>query len=312
MNFCMFSSSAPECKLTEHHDRFHVHRVHGPLSMMVNYIAAARAVHTHQNNSAREDRQLTDSVHADGAQHCNTHCVLLFRSQPQSMWPLPPGCLVCRSSSGREVCLLTEFEQFRSEHAGFAVLVYAGAVIEGLMPMFEAAAAQPGVPPLMMTDGTGEALATKLDVKGYPTVLFIRRGDGPPIEYDGERKASAIAAWAKLKLQPLDERARALATPSAVLSFVKGAPMGLILFASDAASAAAELLLAVAASAPDIRGGISTADPSSPELGLRAGAASRRWWRSRATRRARGTDPQRPITHARSSASPAPISCLPS
>lgn len=158
---------------------------------------------------------------------------------------------------------LADFESFRAKHAGFVVLVYAPwcGHSRALLPEAEAAAKQtPGVP-FLKVDGTeADAVATLLDVKGYPTLLFVTRGDGPPIEYEGARQAKAIASWAAAKSKP---RVDTLAKPADVEGFVKGKRVALVLFA-EAASAEAEALEAVSASAGEaLPCALATADPAS-------------------------------------------------
>ena len=80
--------------------------------------------------------------------------------------------------------------------------------------------------PVTHVDGTeNEALATRLDVKGYPTIFFVR-GDAT-IEFDGDRKASELQRWALSKLKP---SVPMLATEAEVDSWVKGKKTALVLF----------------------------------------------------------------------------------
>ena len=103
---------------------------------------------------------------------------------------------------------LAGFESFSAEHAGFVLFVYAPwcGHSRALLPEVEKAATQlkgsSGLP-FAKLDGTeADDVASKLDIKGYPTLLFIHRGDGPPIEYEGERNARAISEWATAKSAP--------------------------------------------------------------------------------------------------------------
>ena len=94
-------------------------------------------------------------------------------------------------------------------------------------------------------DGTvSEALASRLDVKGYPTIFFVR-GDAT-IEFDGDRRAAELQRWALGKLRPV---VPTLATDAEVDSFVKGKKTALVLFVSnlDATSPLHSSFLAVAA-----------------------------------------------------------------
>jgi len=158
------------------------------------------------------------------------------------------------------------FDAFRAEHAGFALLVYAPwcGHSRALLQEFEKAGAA-GSTPYAKVDGTeAEALATKLNVKGYPTLFFIRRGDGPPIEYDGQRQEASITRWVQSKLSPAVKQ---LSTPSEVSSFVAHKPIALVLFLANAEAPEAEALLSVAASA-DLPCATSIVDPAAAELGL--------------------------------------------
>jgi protein disulfide-isomerase A1 len=99
--------------------------------------------------------------------------------------------------------------------------------------------------PVTHVDGTeNEALATRLDVKGYPTIFFVR-GDAT-IEFDGNRKASELQRWALSKLKP---PAPMLATEAEVDSWVKGKKTALVLFvgSGELDPALREAYLAVAA-----------------------------------------------------------------
>ena len=116
------------------------------------------------------------------------------------------------------------FDAFREQNAGFALLVYAPwcGHSRALLPEFDSAAASSSTP-FAKVDGTEvEELATRLDIKGYPTLLFIHRGDGPPIEFDGRRDASTISRWVASKAAPLLTE---LKSSSDVLAFAKGKPI---------------------------------------------------------------------------------------
>ncbi len=163
---------------------------------------------------------------------------------------------------------VAEFDAFRSQQVGFVALVYAPwcGHSRALLPEAEKAASMTKGVPFVKIDGTeASAVATKLDVKGYPSLLFVRRGDGMPIEYDGVRQAKPIADWAAAK-----GLARVARVPTAadVSSFVsRSKPIALILFTADDSSAEVEALEAVAASAgTSLPCAISTADPSDPAL----------------------------------------------
>lgn len=170
---------------------------------------------------------------------------------------------------------VADFDSFREQHASFAVLVYAPwcGHSKALLPEVEKAAAQMTKVPFFKVDGTeADALATKLDVKGYPTLLFVRRGDGKPIIYDGLRQARPIADWARAKSEP---KVATLTTQAAVESFAKGKSIALVLFAAPA-SAEAEALAAVAASAGEgMPCAMSDADPTGMSELSSLGALSR-------------------------------------
>ena len=61
-----------------------------------------------------------------------------------------------------------------------------------LAPEYEAVAAElSGKLPVAEVDGTvNDALATKFDVKGYPTIFFVR--DGTPFEFSGDRTSAKV------------------------------------------------------------------------------------------------------------------------
>ena len=160
------------------------------------------------------------------------------------------------------------FDAFRAEHESFAVVIYAPwcGHSRALLPEFEKASKLSSVP-FVKVDGTeAEELATKLDVKGYPTLLAIRRGDGPPIEYDGQRQAGPIQQWVSSKTNP---EMKQLSTPSAVSAFAaSAASVALVLLAADASGPEVEALRSVAASASDLRCAVYTGDVSDAALGL--------------------------------------------
>uniref|UniRef100_A0A7S2ID30 Thioredoxin domain-containing protein n=1 Tax=Haptolina brevifila TaxID=156173 RepID=A0A7S2ID30_9EUKA len=184
-----------------------------------------------------------------------------------------PAALICSVgvalAADSHVSVLSsvaEFDAFRSKQAGFAVLVYAPwcGHSRALLPEFEKAAAS-GTTAFAKVDGTeAEALATKLDVKGYPTLLFVHRGDGFPLEYDGQRTEASISKWVKSMLSPSVQQ---LPSVGMVKAFTKGKPVALVLFVADASAPEAEAMYGVAASA-NLPCATSTASPA--ELGLSA------------------------------------------
>ena len=174
-----------------------------------------------------------------------------------------------RAASVTKLASTDAFDAFREQNAGFALLVYAPwcGHSRALLPEFDSAAAS-STTPFAKVDGTeAEELATRLDIKGYPTLLFIHRGDGPPIEFDGRRDASTISRWVASKAAPsLTE----LKSSSEVLAFAKGKPIALVLFTpSGLSSAEAEALRGVAA-ASTLPCAVATSDPADGALGLGA------------------------------------------
>ena len=116
-----------------------------------------------------------------------------------------------------------------------------------LLPEYEKAArslAAEGMPVTHVDATENEALATRLDVKGYPTIFFVR-GD-LSLEFDGDRRAAELQRWALSKLRPV---VPTLATDAEVDTFVKGKRTALVLFVSsvDATSALHNAFMAVAA-----------------------------------------------------------------
>ena len=114
-------------------------------------------------------------------------------------------CWVSCTASSDRVSLLTEstYDAFAAAHPLFVVQFYAPwcGHSRALAPEYDAAASMLEALPLAKVDGTeAEALATRLDVKGYPTIFFIR--DGIADEYDGERTRDAITRWARAKQSP--------------------------------------------------------------------------------------------------------------
>ena len=80
-------------------------------------------------------------------------------------------------------------------------------------------------------DGTeAEALATRLDVKGYPTVFFVR--DGRPHAYSEAHEAAPIKQWLQQRAYP---PVKALGTAAELAEFAKkgresGAKLAAVLF----------------------------------------------------------------------------------
>jgi protein disulfide-isomerase A1 len=166
-----------------------------------------------------------------------------------------------------------EFETFRAAaQQGMVLLVFAPwcGHSRALMPEFERAAASSKSPQAFaMIDGTvADDVATTLDVKGYPTLMYIPHGDGPPAEYEGARQASAIGQWATGMLEPAVPQ---LANPSDVVAWTAGKRVAMVLFVADYASAAAGTFRGVAA-VSEVPCALSTAPPAADELGLSASA----------------------------------------
>jgi protein disulfide-isomerase A1 len=163
------------------------------------------------------------------------------------------------------------FDKLRKEHVGFPVLVYAPwcGHSRALLPAVEAAAAKlkasHGIP-FVKIDGTeADELATRLDVKGYPSLLFIRRGNGPPIEFEGARNAAEISKWA---VSGLESDVTKLATPASVAEWTARKPAALVLFVADYNAPEVEAFYGVAASKGSPPCAVTVADPSATALKL--------------------------------------------
>ena len=130
------------------------------------------------------------------------------------------GSLAAEKSAVHE---LTEkdYDKFVADNTAFVISFTAPwcGHSRALRPEYEKAAhslASQGLP-VTHVDGTeNEALATRLDVKGYPTIFFVR-GDAT-IEFDGDRKASVLERWALSKLKPAAISSKS-ATPACCRSY---------------------------------------------------------------------------------------------
>ena len=161
------------------------------------------------------------------------------------------GSLAAEKSAVHE---LTEkdYDKFVADNTAFVISFTAPwcGHSRALRPEYEKAAhslASQGLP-VTHVDGTeNEALATRLDVKGYPTIFFVR-GDAT-IEFDGDRKASVLERWALSKLKP---SVPMLASEAELDSWVKGKKTALVLFvgSGEVEPALREAYLAVAAAQP--------------------------------------------------------------
>ena len=161
------------------------------------------------------------------------------------------GSLAAEKSAVHE---LTEkdYDKFVADNTAFVISFTAPwcGHSRALRPEYEKAAhslASQGLP-VTHVDGTeNEALATRLDVKGYPTIFFVR-GDAT-IEFDGDRKASVLERWALSKLKP---SVPMLATEAELDSWVQGKKTALVLFvgSGEVEPALREAYLAVAAAQP--------------------------------------------------------------
>merc|ERR1712223_1153166 len=80
-----------------------------------------------------------------------------------------------------------------------------------------------------------EALLTKMEVKGYPTLFFYR--DGEPIPYEGGRMANEMVEWVEKKIGP---PAEVLATAESVKDFIDNAEVAIVGFFSDLESDSAK------------------------------------------------------------------------
>ena len=151
----------------------------------------------------------------------------------------------------RGVAVVTQANQgeFAVAHTAYVMMVYAPwcGHSRDLLPKYEAAAKQlGGKVTFAKLDGTeGEVIATALDVKGYPTILFVRRG-GQPVEYDGDRSLQSLVAWAKQKADP---QLTVLETPSALDLFRRKHALTFVLF-PGADTAVEEMMAGTAASTP--------------------------------------------------------------
>ena len=164
---------------------------------------------------------------------------------------------------------LAELDAFRAEHEGFGLVVYAPwcGHSRALLPEVERAAKSSGLV-FAKADGTvADDVAKQLDIVGYPTLLFMRRGSGPPIPFEGKRVADAIVTWAKSKLSP---QVATLAGVSDVATWIKDKAVALVLFVADPQAAPeVEALKGVAASGDrSLSCGVTAADPASSALGL--------------------------------------------
>jgi len=122
-------------------------------------------------------------------------------------------------------------------------------------------------------DGTeSEDLATALDVKGYPTVMFVRRG-GVPAEYDGDRSTNSLVTWAKQKASPKLDR---LESADAVSSFVSKGPTVFVLYPGEADKELEEMMIGVAASTslPCAVSSVAPAGVTAPALVAYKGSAA--------------------------------------
>jgi protein disulfide-isomerase A1 len=103
-------------------------------------------------------------------------------------------------------------------------------------------------------DATVESkLATKFNVRGYPTIKFFR--SGKPIEYSAGRKADDIVNWMKKKTGP---PAVALASVDEAKTFQEKDEVVVVGFFKDQTTEAAKAFLAVAAGYDDVPFGITS------------------------------------------------------
>ena len=190
-------------------------------------------------------------------------------------WHVLFALALCSPMAGaiETISSLADFAALQTSQSAFMLLVYAPwcGHSRAFLPEYEKAAAS--IPKLVFAkaDGTvADELATKLDVKGYPTLLFIRQG-ASQAEYRGDRRAAPVAQWAKSMLEPALPR---LSTPAEVSNWVSKKSVALVLFAADYTSPEVEMLHGVAAAMSSDAGNppcaLSTASPSAAELGLPA------------------------------------------
>ena len=164
------------------------------------------------------------------------------------------------------VSSLADLDALKAKNEGFVLLVYAPwcGHSRALLPEVERAASlTAGKIGFAKADGTvADDVATKLDIKGYPTLLFVRRGDGPPVEYQGVRKADDVLKWAQSMLKP---SVTTLASADELSKWTaQKKTTSLVLFVADEGAAEAEAFRGVAAAEPNLPCAVSTVDPASP------------------------------------------------
>jgi protein disulfide-isomerase A1 len=118
---------------------------------------------------------------------------------------------------------------------------------------------------LAKVDATGaKNLATKFDVKGFPTMKFFR--SGAPMDYDGGRTAPEIVSWVTKKSGPV---AQTVSTEEELLLMKEANDAFVLGYFEDDKSFAAKLFLEVAASMDHLNFAISTSDAIKSSLAIK-------------------------------------------
>lgn len=153
------------------------------------------------------------------------------------------------AATASDIVQVTEssYEQFAADNEAFVISFTAPwcGHSRALKPEYEKLATQlkrDGLPVAHVDSTENEALATKLDIKGYPTVLFLR--GGLKLEYDGERRVADLKAWALQKLRP---SLPTLTTDDELASFVRDKTALVLFNFGGQDSEAYRAMLAVAA-----------------------------------------------------------------
>ena len=176
------------------------------------------------------------------------------------------GLALGKVPSEKGVALLNQenYEAFVAENPAYAVMVYAPwcGHSRDLLPKYEDAAKQmAGNVPFAKVDGTeSEDLATALDIKGYPTILFVRRG-GVPAEYDGDRSAASLVKFAQSNGLPKLHRLSTVAEVAAFRSKSTPHVASYVLYPGNADQVVLEEMMTGVASSTALPCAISTVSP---------------------------------------------------